>query len=104
MSDETVFTSPFSALRIWLKSDGTFPNNDSSPLLIYKRASSLVRTPPTRGEASACSSRMAGRALGRGECLTTTTTTPPRGRRCCACRVRPISNSAGPPAQRCTRT
>jgi uncharacterized protein YjlB len=34
---ESVFTSPFSALRIWLKSDGTFPNNDSSPLLIYKR-------------------------------------------------------------------
>ena len=50
-SVETVFTSPFSTIRVWLKSDGTFPNNDAHPLLIYQRVLTGADASQSRGAA-----------------------------------------------------
>lgn len=50
-SVETVLASPFSALRVWLKSDGTFPNNDAHPLLIYQRVLAGTEASQSRGAA-----------------------------------------------------
>lgn len=50
-SVETVLASPFSALRVWLKSDGTFPNNEAHPLLIYQRVLAGTEATQTRGAA-----------------------------------------------------
>ena len=46
---ETVVTSPFSIQRVWLKSDGTFPNNHQSPLLVYKRVLEGAAASHSRG-------------------------------------------------------
>ena len=50
-SVETVFTGPFSALRVWLKSDGTFPNNDAYPLLVYQRVLTGADASQSKGAA-----------------------------------------------------
>lgn len=43
-------TNPLSVIRVWLRSDGTFPNNERYPLLVFKLAMEDPRREPLEGE------------------------------------------------------
>jgi uncharacterized protein YjlB len=49
--DVGVVTTPLRVVRIWLRDDGTFPNNEFAPLLVFFNATSDPRCPEAEGGA-----------------------------------------------------